>query len=205
LLSPQEKFLFNHLSVFTGGFSIKAAENILSVNSMDTYATDIIAALLEKSLIQRGADYYDEPRFYMLTTIKQFASEQLTLLDSLESAQEYHSKYYVNFALLNMGDIQGPNRARSINRLEFEQDNLRSALDWSITSQKTQFALVLLTILGWLWLAHGNYREMECWLDQVQLLPGIHNYPRENDRLLFVVDQLQTTSHELVSTKEGDR
>jgi len=205
LLSPQEKFLFNHLSVFTGGFGMKAAEKILSDNSMDAYAADIIAALIEKSLIQRGADIYDEPRFYMLTTIKQFASEQLTLLGSLESAQEYHLKYYVNFTLLNMGYIQGPDRARFINRLEFEQDNLRSALNWSITSQKTQFAIVLLTMLGWLWLIHGNYREMECWLDQVQLLPGIHNYPRENDRLLLVVGQLQSSSRELVHTQEGDR
>jgi predicted ATPase/transcriptional regulator with XRE-family HTH domain len=205
LLSPQEKFLFNHLSVFTGGFSVKAAEKILSDNSMDAYAADIIAALVEKSLILRGADIYNEPRFYMLTTIKQFASEQLTMLGGLEAAQEYHLEYYVNFTLRNMGDIQGSNRARFINRLEFEQDNLRSALNWSITSQKTQFALILLTVLGWLWLVHGNYHEMECWLDQVQLLPGIHNYPRENDKLILVAGQLQSSSRELVHSQEGDR
>jgi predicted ATPase len=200
LLSPHEKFLFNYLSVFTGGFTIKAAEKILSNHSMDAFAADIIAALVEKSLLQRGADIYDEPHFYMLTTIRQFASEQLRILGDLESAQEYHLEYYVNFTLLNMSEIQGPNRTRFINRLEYEQDNLRSALNWSIISQKTQFALILLNMLGWLWLVRGNYQELECWLDQVQLLPGIHNYPRENEKLLLVVGQLKSTSREFIHT-----
>jgi predicted ATPase/transcriptional regulator with XRE-family HTH domain len=204
LLSPQEKYLFNYLSVFTGGFTLKAAEAILSGNSVDAYAADIIATLLEKNLVHRGLDVYEEPHFYMLTTIKQFASEQLSILGNLESAQEFHLGYYLNFSLMTINEIQGSNQAQYLNRLDYEQDNLRSALNWSITGQKTRFALVLLTMLGWLWLVRGNYGEMQCWLEQVQLLPGVHNYPRENSELHLLVDQLKSTSSELVHTHMAD-
>jgi predicted ATPase/transcriptional regulator with XRE-family HTH domain len=200
LLSDQEKYLFNNLSVFTGGFTLQAAEAVLSEYSANGDATDIIANLAEKSLLQRGLDNNDEPRFYMLTTLRQFASEQLAKLDGVDSAQEFHRTYYLKFSSVAMSDIHGQNRVEWINRLELEQDNLRAALNWSILKQNTQSALLLLTMLGWLWYAQGNYREMECWLDQVKFLPDIDNYPQENSELLLLTGQLKSISGEVEYT-----
>ena len=201
LLSPQEKYLFNNLSVFAGGFTIQAAEAILSADAIDAFATDIIATLVENSLLQRGLDLNDEPRFYMLTTIKQFASEKLSSLEGVDSAQETHRAYYVNITSQTLSEIHGPNQAQWIGLLDNEQDNLRVALNWSILREKTLSALLLLTILGWLWLARANFSEMECWLDQVQYLPDIHKYPIENNELLHIVDQLKLISGEFVHTQ----
>ena len=200
LLSDQEKYLFNNLSVFTGGFTIQATEAVLSEYSANANATDIIATLTEKSLLQRGLDNIDEPRFYMLTTLRQFASEQLVKLDGVDHAQEFHRTYYLNFSSVSMSEIRGQNQAQWINRLELEQDNLRAALNWSILKQNTQSALLLLTMLGWLWYARGNFREMECWLDQVKFLPDIDNYPQENSELLLLAGQLKSISGEVEYT-----
>jgi len=78
LLSPEEQKLFARLSVFSGGFTLEAAESIFSRTVIDKSVADLIASLLNKSLLQRTFDARSKPRFTMLVTIQQFALERLT-------------------------------------------------------------------------------------------------------------------------------
>jgi predicted ATPase len=71
LLDDEEKRAFRALSVFRGGCSYEAAEEICGAE------LDTLQSLLDKSLLRRrdGADA--EPRFWMLQTIRAFAREHL--------------------------------------------------------------------------------------------------------------------------------
>jgi predicted ATPase/DNA-binding XRE family transcriptional regulator len=186
-LTDDEKYLFSYLSIFAGGFTLEAVEQVLSRSVINAEVTNLIISLLEKSLLQSAIDVYGESRFYLLTTIQQFAADKL--IDSGEeiTARQQHLAYFLKYASSAAHGSDGMERNRRIDCLDIEQDNFRAALNWSISRNETRAAIILLTILGWLWLVHGYYSEMFCWFDQVQSLPDIHAYPHEYAELLVLV------------------
>jgi predicted ATPase len=67
--------VFRRIAVFAGSFSLEAAEVVCDVgSSLDLL--HILTSLLDRSLL-RPAHVGGEPRFAMLETIREFASEQL--------------------------------------------------------------------------------------------------------------------------------
>jgi len=66
LLSDEEQKLFARLSVFSGGFTLEAAETIFPRTVSEKSVTDLIALLLDKSLLQRIPNERGEPRYTML-------------------------------------------------------------------------------------------------------------------------------------------
>ena len=66
LLSPEEQRLFERLSVFSGGYTVEAAEEVCEAD------LDALASLVEQSLTAQEDD-----RFTMLETVREFAAERL--------------------------------------------------------------------------------------------------------------------------------
>ena len=81
LLAAPEKILFRRLSVFVGGWTLEAAEAIAAVDVGETVdAFQALATLVDQSLVDEWPTpdaLADEPRYGMLETIREFASEQL--------------------------------------------------------------------------------------------------------------------------------
>ena len=75
LLTAAEQELFARLAVFAGGCTLEAAEQICGAD------LDGIASLVDKSLLRRSGD-----RYWMLETIREFASERLDQLADVERA-----------------------------------------------------------------------------------------------------------------------
>jgi predicted ATPase len=74
ILPENEKILFEALSVFVGGGNLEAIEVICSEVCSPGYdILDGLQALVDKSLIRRVDDDYEEARFIMLETIREFA------------------------------------------------------------------------------------------------------------------------------------
>src|SRR5262249_26480169 len=78
LLDESEKALFRRLSVFSGGFTLEAAEAVCVLDAASTAppsasdkdaVLDQLAQLLDKSLVQGQQGTGGEPRFTMLETI----------------------------------------------------------------------------------------------------------------------------------------
>src|SRR5690606_5801250 len=72
LLDEDVQRAFRYLSVFAGGFTWQAAEQVLHD---ETAALDAVGGLLDQSLLQRKGE--EPPRFFMLETIRTFALEHL--------------------------------------------------------------------------------------------------------------------------------
>jgi predicted ATPase/DNA-binding CsgD family transcriptional regulator len=85
LLSPDEQKLFRRLAIFERGFTLQAAEAIMSVfGDMSISVLDGITALIDNSLLQQTAYSKKEPRLYFLKVLREYGLELLVACGELE-------------------------------------------------------------------------------------------------------------------------
>jgi predicted ATPase/DNA-binding XRE family transcriptional regulator len=176
LLSEEEQKLFMRLSVFSGGFTLEAAEAIFSRTVTKRSISNLIASLLDKSLLQRVPNDWGGPRFTMLVTIQQFALDRLRRMDDEAEVRQWHIAHFLELAERADREIHGPNQVEWLDRLEAEHDNYRAALDWCVANNMTEFALLLHNTLSWAWLVQAHHAEAYSWFDKIRILPNVPNY-----------------------------
>ena len=149
LLDADEQALFRRLSVFAGSCSFESAEQVAGADP------DVLQSLLDKSLLRRR-DGTLGPRFWMLETIREFASEQLTAAGEADELRRRHLDHYAALAedcfdetLLGNDDLD---------RLEEERENLRVAFDLALEIEPG-LALELGRRLMPAWQRRGDFRE----------------------------------------------
>ncbi len=199
-LHRDEQSLLNFLSVFSGGFTPEAAEAVYPGSSNQSTA-DIINTLVDKSLLRCTFDAKGEPRYAMLKVIQQFASSQLQHAGLEADARDRHLGYFLQLAERGAREIRGPHQVEWADRIQEEQNNLRAALEWSVSSQKTEAALRLLGALGWPWEIRGHYREARAWLERVRTLPDVDLYPLLLTRILNHIGRYQWTQDEFADAR----
>jgi predicted ATPase len=148
LLDLEEKRLFARLSVFVGGCTLDAAQDVAEAD------LDTLQSLVDKSLLR-----HTDERFSMLETIREYAAERLSESDEPEALLDRHASYFLSFAERAEGHLRGPDRAGWLDRLEEERDNLRAALDWMGAVGSGEAELRLATALRDFWLARGPVSE----------------------------------------------
>jgi len=78
LLTVQEQRFFRQLSVFTGGWTLEAAEAVCTAVEHATFSVlDSLASLLDKSLLLQVEQEGEEPRLQMLMTVREYGLECL--------------------------------------------------------------------------------------------------------------------------------
>ena len=145
LLSEEEQRVFLALSVFVGGCTLEAGEEVAEAD------LDSLQSLVEKSLLR-----FTSERYWMLETIREFAAEQLAPSAEAERLARRHLAYY--FALAEDVDEHRKVGEYELGRIEEERDNLRSAFDTALALDPEQ-ALELAGRLGLYWNRRGLYRE----------------------------------------------
>ena len=86
LLAHDEQVLFRHLGIFVGGFTLEAAEAIVS--DAPHQAIDVLeglASLVDKSLVLSEEDGEGGRRFRLLESVREYALEQVTSSDEGEA------------------------------------------------------------------------------------------------------------------------
>lgn len=165
LCSPSERLLWSRLAVFSGGFGLDAAEAVASGGEIDrTAVLDLVAALLDKSILTRVADA-PEPRYQMLETIRQYGTERLAETERAELDRR-HREWFVALAEHADADWSGPRQAKWLERLRWEHANLRAALN-SCLEHDGQSGLRLAWSVENYWLARGFLSEGRHWLGQL--------------------------------------
>jgi len=183
-LSGDEQRAFAWLSVFAGGFTLQTAEEVLSDAAKPLPVADILASLLDKSLLQSSVDPSGEPRMYLLATLQQYAAERLREIDEQDRARQRHLEYFRELADTAQDEIYGPRQAEWIQRLDGEHDNFQAALEWCAASHQPEAALHLLSALGWAWSVRARASEMRGWFDQISRLPGARRHAALYARVL---------------------
>jgi len=177
LLSPEEQKLFACLSVFSGGFTLDAAEAIFSRMVTNKSVSELIASLLDKSLLQRRIDERRETRFHMLVIIRQFALDRLQHMGQEAEVRSWHLAYFLEIAEQADKQIHGPDQVAWMNRLEMDHDNFRTALEWCLTRQETELSLRLFGALSWFRRLRAFFDEVHSGFGRIRALPDVANFP----------------------------
>ena len=165
LLSANEKALFRRLSVFGGGFTLAAAEEIAAADGPRDVFTGI-AALVDISLLGHEEDRTSEPRFRMLEIVREYGLEQLATAGEDDDVRQRHAHHFLSRAeSLTRGAPLFVN-LESTAALAKDQDNLRLALIWCDERGEADVLLRLSTALYGLWLTRGSFREGLQWLER---------------------------------------
>lgn len=131
LLAVPEQTVFGRLSVFAGGFTLDAAQQVAEdEQGLDRWdVLEHLGALVEKSLVV--AEGEDVPRYRMLETTRLFSMERL--IESGESAlvRGRHRDHYLALAEDCQGSLLFGDTQRHLARLDGERDNLLLALAWA--------------------------------------------------------------------------
>lgn len=100
LLSDAERILMQRVSVFSGGWTLEAAEAVTSDETIihKEKVLDLLSQLINKSLVTMEWQLDLEARYTMLQTIQEFAREQLRTSGDLERMRARHFDYLVEFA-----------------------------------------------------------------------------------------------------------
>jgi predicted ATPase len=129
LLEPDEQAVFARLSVFRGGWTLAAAEAVISDDEMPYGAVlDTLGRLVERSLVV--VDPGRTTRYRMLETLREYAAEQLRGRGVEDALARRHSEYYRRFAEGAEMELRGHGQREALARLRAEQPNIRAALGW---------------------------------------------------------------------------
>ncbi|MDP8930636.1 MAG: adenylate/guanylate cyclase domain-containing protein, partial [Actinomycetota bacterium] len=137
LLQPSDRLLFRLLSVFYG-IGLDATAGTMSELKLARGArVDVIerlASLVDKSLLRREEDVGSAPRFSMLRTIRDYATERLREDPHLTAAaQRAHASYFAGFARRQWTSLGGGRRRTDVVvELAADVENLRAAWRYSV-------------------------------------------------------------------------
>jgi len=135
LLAPPEQALFRRLSVFSGGWTLAAAEAVAGADgALDVLAG--LAALLDQSLLRRD-EAAGEPRFSMLATLREFALEQLAASGETAALRRRHAHYCC--ALSERCWARWRQNGRVLESvllpIDAERENIIAALRWALETE----------------------------------------------------------------------
>jgi predicted ATPase/transcriptional regulator with XRE-family HTH domain len=167
LLSGADQALLRQLSVFADGWSLEAAEEVCTAGKGEPTCPilDGVRTLVESSLIIPTDDGQEEPRYRMLDTLREYASEQLVAAGELDVLRRRHSAHYLCLAEHAEPALQDRDQRVWYSRLEREHDNLRAALDWLLEVGEVEPALRLSGAVWRFWQRHGDIPEGRRWLE----------------------------------------
>jgi len=189
LLSHDERRLLARLSVFAGGFTVDAVEEVCSTDGRERRdMLETLSAVADKSLIVPVADTAGPARHDLLETIRAFARARLDP-DELRATAERHAQFFAGLAQRAAPRLTGPDQVRWLNRLHVEQNNLRAALTWSLRHDGGRSALRIAASAWWFWLQFGHVAEGSRWLHRVLSVAG-HADPALRQRVLHAAGRM---------------
>lgn len=127
LLSDEERRVMRHLSVFRGGFTRDAAEQVASAT------LPLLSALMDKSLVWRNA----KDRYDLHELLRQYAAARL----QAESQEEFevraqHADYYLTLLQTHESILQSNRQKEALAKFIPETDNIRVAWDQAVSHRR---------------------------------------------------------------------
>ena len=187
ILGESEQLLLQRLSVFRGGFTLEAAEQVCGVEPLDSLdVLDLLGSLVEKSLVmldERGA----EPRYRMLETIGEYAREKLEHAGTTAAVAACHCQHFFAFAKSTNNGLRGPEQAMWVRRMETEFDNLRAALALALAGGVDVFIAVKIAVaMQGFWTLRGYLSEGRAAVRAALALPAVQASPMAQAHALYV-------------------
>jgi predicted ATPase/class 3 adenylate cyclase len=177
LLEEAERRLVARLSVFAGGAGLEGADAVGNPDGDLGVATiDVLASLVDKSLVRQVETAAGDPRFVMLETIREYAAERLDLDHDAEATRRRHAEHFLELVREAEPHLIGQDQVVWLDRCDREQANIRAALRWAIDTGELERAQEAAGSLWRLWQQRGRLTEAR------QVFDDVLNHPSGQGR-----------------------
>lgn len=187
LLSEPERLLLSRLAVFTGGWTLAAAEQVCAGDGIERdEILTLLSRLVDKSLVVMD-DAGIATRYFLLETIRQYAIEKLNAGDEAKAMRDRHLAYYLKLHDQVVDELTGVKPKRQVlyvKLLNPEIDNIRLAIRWSIDTDQMEVAHSLIQGFYGLLYPTAHIHEMTGWLSLIASNPAMNDRIRASAILL---------------------
>ena len=170
LLSDAERLLVERLAVFPAGMT---GDSAVAVGADDRVPAadvpDLLAALVDKSLLQRVGD---GSRVRMLETIREYGAERLGERGELEAARKRHADHFAAVLAEAEPHLTSADQLPWFDRLTTERENIVAALRFRCDTGDAHGALTLAVGLGGFAMMLGNHGDISSWMKDALAVPG---------------------------------
>ena len=167
LLEPIERLLFEKLSVFQGGFTLAAAEQVCVDQSLDGFdVLELIPSLVDKSLVA-AETHGHEVRYRMLETIRQFARDLLDKSGDADEVRRTHAGFFLELAEAAEPHVRGADEQMWWDRIDADLDNLRQAMLWSLEANEPEIGMRIAGAIWRFWWFKVRFSEGISWLERI--------------------------------------
>jgi len=167
LLGAGESRLLEQLGVFAGAFSLEAVEFVAGESSAGgSDPLTVLGVLVDNSLV-REKDRSGRPYYSLLSTVREYALEQLEAAGTLQETRAAHARYFVTLAHALEPDLKDGGQREAIALLNQDRDDLRAVARFLLDSgETTTIAAFSWSLLIYWWLG-GLLGEVRAWMDEL--------------------------------------
>ena len=166
LLSEIERIVFRRLAVFQGGWTLQAAQAVVSEQGQIN-VHEVMTQLVNKSLMHAVPDHAGDTRYQFLDTIRYYAREKLGESGEEPIIRDRHRDWFLAFAEDADARSRTAEQLLWLSRLELEHDNMRAALEHSRQQAPQDNSAMLIRLaaaLARFWALRGYWSEGRTWL-----------------------------------------
>ena len=178
LLTQDEQILLRRLSVFAG-WSLDMAEQVCADDRIRVeQVLDLLAALIDKSLVALEDELAGDARYRLLDTIRGYASAQLANAGEEAEFRRRHRDYLLRLIEDVVGQafvrdvMPWPEQVTNYHRVAAEQANLRAALASCVDDADAENGLRLCSALRSAWVVQGDVTEGLRWFGTFLTMRG---------------------------------
>jgi predicted ATPase/DNA-binding CsgD family transcriptional regulator len=160
LLSADERVLLRRVSVFAGGFTLEAAEEVCAGDGIEAdRVLDLLASLVDQSLVP--ADQRDAGvRYRLLETVRQYGLERLGAAGEEEALRGRHRDFFLALAEDAAPQLETGGQREWLELLDPEAANLSAAIDHALRSEPPLALRFCAALYRWWWI-RGRFAEAE--------------------------------------------
>jgi predicted ATPase/DNA-binding winged helix-turn-helix (wHTH) protein len=190
LLNETEQRLFRRLSAFAGGCTLESAEAVCDTrHDLGIDLFEGLSSLVDKNLVHRVDPTQAAPRFAMLETIREYASERLMESGDQFTVRRAHAAYCLVLAEEGNPELTSEDRTRWLMQCDGEIDNFRCALDWLFQTRDLDWGFRLCVALFRFWDMREHLSEGRARLEAILHLAGT-DFTRERARVAHFLGAL---------------
>jgi non-specific serine/threonine protein kinase len=126
-LAPDQQQLLRRLSVFVNGWTLEGAVRVAAEHADEYEILDLLARLIDQSLVTTHRAAGGPTRYSMLETVRQYTHDRLHEAGEAETTRDRHLEFYVALAEETEPGLIGPEQSACFARLDPELENFLAA------------------------------------------------------------------------------
>jgi predicted ATPase/DNA-binding SARP family transcriptional activator len=196
LLTDAERTTLCQLSVFTGGWTLAAAERVWTPGSPADDMLDVFDRLVGKSLVSSLVTTSGR-RYRMQEIVREYALQKLDDQGIRCAVERRVAKWCLDFAEGCASNLAERVSTSAIDAIEIERANLLPAASWLLDNGEPADGLRIVEILTELWIRRGRWSEARTWITRAIAAVHTPSEPVEDEAAGRLMASLATVCTEL--------